>query len=176
MPGVYIPPIPPKKAIGNKNDKFLEERKHFLQRFLQISWRIPYIINSEEFKIFSRPVADIEKLLESLPHATPEFILKRFKSELRMRRQRDEKVAQENRALINSYIAFIKKILPVLKSIRDKIKPMISVRDTHNSNFKDMIFLMSKYEEGALLQYAELKTDKLVVGNSLNPLYTLKYN
>lgn len=30
---------------------------------------------------------------------------------------------------------------------------------------------MSKYEEGALLQYAELKTDRLVVGNSLNPLY-----
>lgn len=35
MPGIYIPPIPPKKMIGNKNEQFLEERKYFLQRFLQ---------------------------------------------------------------------------------------------------------------------------------------------
>ena len=145
-----------------------------MQRFLQISWRIRYIINSEEFKIFSRPVADIDKLFDTLQAATPEFILNRFKTSLKLRRQRDEKQVYENRSVINSYNAFIRKILPVLKSLREKIKPMISVRDAHNSNFKNMIFLMSKYEEGALLQYAELKTDRLVVGNSLNPLYTTR--
>lgn len=37
MPGVYVPPVPPKKMIGNKNEQFLEERKYFLQRFLQLS-------------------------------------------------------------------------------------------------------------------------------------------
>lgn len=29
-PGCYIPPIPPKKAIGNKDAKFVEERRALL--------------------------------------------------------------------------------------------------------------------------------------------------
>jgi len=47
MPGIYVPPIPPKKALGNKNDKFFEERGYFLQRFLQLVCRIPSIIKSD---------------------------------------------------------------------------------------------------------------------------------
>lgn len=31
--------------------------------------------------------------------------------------------------------------------------------------------MMSKYEEGALLQYADANANKLVVGNAMNPLY-----
>lgn len=58
-----------------------------------------------------------------------------------------------------------------MKNIRDKVKPMIQERDIQNSNFKNMIFLMAKYEEGALLEYANSNANKLIVGNSLNPLY-----
>lgn len=34
-PGVFIPPIPPKKNFGNKEDSFLSERMVFLERFLK---------------------------------------------------------------------------------------------------------------------------------------------
>ena len=34
-PGCYIPPIPPKKATGNKADTFVEDRCFFLDRFLK---------------------------------------------------------------------------------------------------------------------------------------------
>lgn len=33
-PGVYFPPIPPKKKVGNKKLSFIKERGYFLQRFL----------------------------------------------------------------------------------------------------------------------------------------------
>ena len=31
-PGVLIPPIPPKQSVGNKKDKFVENRMYFLDR------------------------------------------------------------------------------------------------------------------------------------------------
>ena len=32
-PGIYIPSVPPKKAIGNKDIEFIVERRYFLERF-----------------------------------------------------------------------------------------------------------------------------------------------
>lgn len=34
-PGIFIPPIPSKKYSGNKEDRFVEERKYFLNQFLK---------------------------------------------------------------------------------------------------------------------------------------------
>ena len=60
-PGIYIPPIPPKKKIGNKEYGFIEERRYFLQRFLCKLASQEFILASEEFKIFSRLTGDIDK-------------------------------------------------------------------------------------------------------------------
>jgi hypothetical protein len=48
-PGCYIPPIPPKKAVGNKDIKFVEERRFLLERFLRQLGKYDFLINSEEF-------------------------------------------------------------------------------------------------------------------------------
>ena len=47
--GLYVPQIPPKKAIGNKDDKFIEERRALLQEYLRNINRHPYLWQSEEF-------------------------------------------------------------------------------------------------------------------------------
>lgn len=33
-PGLYVPGIPPKKTVGNKDVDFIVERRYFLERFL----------------------------------------------------------------------------------------------------------------------------------------------
>jgi hypothetical protein len=67
-PGMQIPKLPSKKTIGNKEVKFIYERKFYLERFLRKCARYDFIINSEEFKIFARPSnGDIDKMLERLP-------------------------------------------------------------------------------------------------------------
>jgi len=56
-PGFYIPSIPPKKAIvshfiylkGNKADKFIQDRRYYLEKFLRGLARYPFILKSEEF-------------------------------------------------------------------------------------------------------------------------------
>jgi sorting nexin-1/2 len=55
FPGLYVPPIPKKKAIGNKNAAFLDERCFLLNMFLKQLARCPYLIESEEFGIWIKP-------------------------------------------------------------------------------------------------------------------------
>jgi sorting nexin-1/2 len=54
-PGCFIPAIPPKKAVGNKDLKFILERRYYLERFVKQLSIYPHLLNSEEFRIFARP-------------------------------------------------------------------------------------------------------------------------
>lgn len=62
-PGVYVPPLPEKKAVGNMDSKFIEERRWLLERFcLRIS-ELSHLFYSDEFKLFIRSVNnDLEKV------------------------------------------------------------------------------------------------------------------
>lgn len=89
-PGTYIPPIPAKKAVGNKDDKYIEYRRYFLQRFLRKIGLMPHLLNSDEFKLFARPSGDIEKMLNMMPKLTPDAIVQRFKHQLHVDEFPDE--------------------------------------------------------------------------------------
>lgn len=45
-PGVYIPAIPEKKALGNKDDQFIEERRALLERFMKEIAKYEYLVQS----------------------------------------------------------------------------------------------------------------------------------
>ena len=54
-PGVYIPSLPAKKVLGNKDVRFIIERRYFIEKFyLQLS-KIEPIVNGNEFQCFIRP-------------------------------------------------------------------------------------------------------------------------
>lgn len=65
-PGIYIPAIPEKKLMGSKDDKFVEERRVLLERFMKELAKFDYLTSSKEFKVFARDKGDIEKVLGSL--------------------------------------------------------------------------------------------------------------
>lgn len=46
--GLYVPPIPEKKAMGNTENFFVEERMFYLNKFMQDCGGIPYISESQE--------------------------------------------------------------------------------------------------------------------------------
>ena len=65
-PGVYIPAIPEKKVIGNKDDGFVEERRQLLEKFLKECAKYDYIIHSREFRIFARDKGEIDRVLSMM--------------------------------------------------------------------------------------------------------------
>lgn len=48
-PGIVLPKVPPKKAMGNKDIVFLQERRFYLERFMRKMARHDFIVNSQEF-------------------------------------------------------------------------------------------------------------------------------
>jgi len=77
FPGLYVPPIPPKKTMGNMDRDFVAERCYFLNLFIKQMVKCPYLFESDELKIFIRPQIDLEKALTLLPRLTSEEMLER---------------------------------------------------------------------------------------------------
>lgn len=53
-PGCYVPSIPEKKFLNDKNEEFIEERRSLLERFMKEIAKYDYIVFSKEFKLFAR--------------------------------------------------------------------------------------------------------------------------
>ena len=45
-PGIFLPRLPPKKAIGRYETRFLQERRYYLERYLRKIGQFEYIINA----------------------------------------------------------------------------------------------------------------------------------
>jgi len=58
--GLYIPPIPPKKTTGKKDEWVVKERMYFLDLFLKECCGLSYLSTSQEMQIFLRPNGDLE--------------------------------------------------------------------------------------------------------------------
>jgi hypothetical protein len=65
-PGCYIPCIP-EKAFDNKDNEFVELRRSLLERFLRECSKYEYLLESKEFKIFTRGVGEVQDQLYKLP-------------------------------------------------------------------------------------------------------------
>ena len=71
FPAMYVPPIPPKKSMGNKDRAFIEDRCFFLNMFFKQMVRCPYLLESEEFALFLRPNnVTVTRALTYLPKLT----------------------------------------------------------------------------------------------------------
>jgi sorting nexin-1/2 len=65
--------------MGNKDDKFVEERRSLLERFMKELSKFEYLTQSKEFKVFARDRGDIDKILGSMIRQTPLQILEKYR-------------------------------------------------------------------------------------------------
>jgi hypothetical protein len=66
-PGCYVPAIPEKQLLGDKEDGFVEERRQLLERFIRECAKYEFLIESKEFKIFTHQNGEVTETLEKLP-------------------------------------------------------------------------------------------------------------
>ena len=111
-PGIYVPKIPPKKSIGNKDMKFILERRYYLERFLRKLSKFDFLINSDEFAVFSRPNGDVEKLLQRLTRLPTLTVCDRIRKAADINEKRydlTDKERYHNNLIEASF--FVKKVL-----------------------------------------------------------------
>jgi sorting nexin-1/2 len=78
-PGIYIPALPEKKLVGNNDNKFIEERRSLLERFMKEVGKHEYLTHSKEFRIFAREKGDVDKTLNNLVKQNPMQILEKYR-------------------------------------------------------------------------------------------------
>ena len=78
-PGIYIPNIPPKKLIGNTNEKLISNRMRLLNAFCFKLSKIPYLFKSNEVKIFKTCQSDISKEFEKMKKIGKREIFLRYR-------------------------------------------------------------------------------------------------
>jgi PX domain len=124
-PGICISRLPPKKAIGRYETVFLKERRIFLERFLRKCGKYDFIINSEEFLIFSRPNGDIEKVFSRLNKIPTSSMIERFRTALNINESRFDLTEREMFSnQIADFLSFTSKVLPQLKIVKAKLRDL----------------------------------------------------
>ena len=82
LTGLYIPSLPPKKYFvssifltfgqGNTSKPHLQERSFHLEQFLRKIYKLPYLLASEEWKLFARYQPDEATLQQKLQFMPPQ--------------------------------------------------------------------------------------------------------
>lgn len=130
FPGLLIPKLPPKKAIGNKEVKFIYERKFYLERFLRKCARYDYLINSEEMKVFARPGGgDVEKMLERLIRPSTSKLIESLR-EITNVQERNYDFADKERYnnVVAEFSIYAKKVLLQMKGMKKNLSQFREVR------------------------------------------------
>ena len=79
-PGCYVPAIPEKQFIGDKDEQFVEERRQLLERFICELSKYNYLVESREFQIFARGEGEQTSNFETLVKETPSAILVKYRN------------------------------------------------------------------------------------------------
>ena len=168
-PGLLIPKIPSKKAIGNKEVKFIYERKYYLERFLRKCARYDFIINSEEFKIFARPSGDIEKLLDRLPRVPTGSMIERTREVTNVNERMFDFADKERFNNVGTEFAFFaKKVLLQMKGLKKSLATMRDCKAQSILHQRSLVALLDKYEDLNMNCYTENAPDRLVLNNPDN--------
>ncbi|CDW87092.1 px domain containing protein [Stylonychia lemnae] len=164
FPACFIPKIPPKKAIGNKEISFIKERRYYLERFLRKLSKYDYIIHSDEFQIFSRPAGEVDKLLARLPKMSSGSLLDRIRKAGDINERMFDAVEREkfNNATLDCTL-FIKKVLPQLKAMKKTINNFKVIKESQIGNYKILYGVLDKYEELNMMSYLDRNASKLVI-------------
>lgn len=75
--------------------KFIIERRYYLERFLRKIAKYEFLMNSEEFVMFSRPNGDIEKMLSKIPRLPTGTIIDRIRVVTEINEKRYDMVDKE---------------------------------------------------------------------------------
>ena len=77
-PGVFIPNIPHKKTVGNKDKEIVGMRIEMINRFLKKLSKIDYLLNSDEMDLFLQNSSNVPKTLDNIKNFTYEDLLKKY--------------------------------------------------------------------------------------------------
>ncbi|CAD8132566.1 unnamed protein product [Paramecium pentaurelia] len=169
-PGCYVPPLPIKKPVGNMDQKFIDERMHYLNLFMNKLTTINHLWYSEETKLFIKGGGDIEKQLLALQKPTPGDII--YKYETIFKDFSGKEINDQLLSKIGNFSLFLKRIQPQLETFQQQAKQLVQSRIQCQENMNLLLdYLMPEYEKNCLTEYVVNPENKLVFVQHNTELY-----
>jgi len=117
-PGCFIPCIPEKQILGDKEEGFIEERRSLLNRFILECSKFDFIINSDEFKIFAFQQGEVGDTLERMKVQRPTEILEKYRNWFKVDENSDATTVAQYREKIGQFNAFLVKAVVSMQKDR----------------------------------------------------------
>ena len=167
LSGLYVHKLPKSSFFGDSKDlKFLQERSFHLEQFMKKLLRLPYLLQSGEFKVFVRPDQDLRekdgrvvetaKQIEQLPEQSVEVLAYRIKSITRFEQQATSMTAQDMETM-QSVIAntqiFLRTHERFLQEMSQMIRGFMQQKDKYVLSDRYVAEFMEKYERLNLKGY-----------------------
>lgn len=164
-PGCYIPYCPDKTVVnidtnkmsmkGNKDEKFVEERRALLERFLREIAQYDYLIESKEFKIFARGTGEVTDELNKLPPQSPIQILEKYRLNFKIDEDQAASELARYKDKINIFQAFLRKAIISLEKQKKEFKEYATAQDDSYNHYQRIYAAFIKFEETAVDYYGD---------------------
>ena len=165
-PGVFIPNIPHKKTVGNKDKEIVGMRIEMINRFLKKLSHIDYLFNSDEMELFLQNSSNVPKTLDSIKEDTYEELLKKYSSVFTDYDDNFDTLAGKNEQ--DDFVKKLNANYPRLRSFRAFIFQEKERFKEVQKNYLAVINLLSLYEKEIVNTFVNNDENKLVFINMKN--------
>jgi hypothetical protein len=162
--GFYVPGIPPKKPIGNKEDSLVNERWHLFNKFMQELSLISHLWESEEVETFIRPKLEVEKGLNLMGRMTSDNILERLATHTGIDYMSANCTTSKYKDMLREFITSSKEVLKFLDSFKEFAKKLEQIRKMKMIAHTKFGGFLNKYEENTVAVYglADFSNNRVV--------------
>ncbi|EGR30312.1 PX domain protein, partial [Ichthyophthirius multifiliis] len=151
-PSCFIPPIPPKKVVGNMDNAFIEDRRLNLEQFLIRLSQLQYLWYNEETQIFIREKSELDKILGKLEQQTNQQIIEKYQENFKQLSGKEINSSIESK--IDNFNVYLKKINAMLENYKQMAKNAVKSREKDNESVQSCItYLLPEYENHCLQEY-----------------------
>lgn len=161
-PGVFIPSIPPKKAVGNLDPKNVDHRMRLLNDFCYKLSQYPFLMNSEEVQLFQSATGDCGKSISALSKMSYADILQKYQSTFTNYYENYDIILGKGKMIELS--SFLKRALKNIKAFKETVTTAYSRSETELERYISLMKSIEEYETKTLSEYAE-NSNRLIFTN-----------
>ena len=161
-PGIFIPSIPPKKAVGNLEPKNVDHRMRKLNDFCYKLSHYSFLMNSEEVQMFQTATGDCGKAITTLPKLSYTDILQKYQSTFTNYYENYDIILGKGKMIELS--SFLKRALKNIKAFKETVTTAYSRSEDEIERYISMMKSIQEYETKTLAEYVE-DSNKLIFTN-----------
>lgn len=165
-PGVFIPNIPHKKAIGSTDKEIVDLRIEMINRFLKKLSHIDYLFNSDEMELFLQNSNNVPKTLENIKQDSYQELLKKYSGVFTDYDDNFDTIAGKSEQ--DDFYKKLGVLYPKLRTFRAFIFQERERFKSVQQNYIAVINMLSTYEKEIVNNYVNNDENKLVFFNMKN--------